>query len=406
MIYSDRKEQITRDLNQLCVAIGDRHPGSSQNRRATDYVAGRLTAAGFEVTTTPLDCLDWGCGEIVLMVGNEAIKAFIGPYNESCQISGRFQTASTLDQLASIEVTDQILVLCGELCREQLAAKNFVFYNPLHHQQIIRLLEQKNPLAIVAITGCNPETTGALCPFPLIEDGDFSIPTAYVSEEAGARILAQPAEEIYLKMDSCRIPATAYNVIGTKRGQTPERIIFCAHIDTKKGTPGAVDNAGGICLLLSLADLLQDYQGKHTIELLAINGEDYYSYPGGMRYLADNQNQLGQILLVVNSDGTGSKGSRTTYCLFNASDQMVQAVSITFKDQNQYLPTEPWYQSDHAMFAMNGVPAMALTTEAFKEIWSTIAHTERDTADQVDPGILAGVAASLRQLVYTLNQSL
>jgi len=406
MIYNDLKEQLIQDLSELCVAIGERHPGSEHNRQATDYVRQRLTGAGWVVKTTPLDCLDWESGEIVLKVGGEKIEAFIGPYNESCQITGHFQTAATLDELAVVEAAGQILVLHGELCQEQLAAKNFVFYNPERHQQIIALLEQKNPRAIIAITVCNPDTTGALCPFPLIEDGDFLIPSVYVSEREGARILAHPDEEIHLTMDSRRIPSTAYNVIGTKRGQSAERIVFCAHIDSKKGTPGAVDNAGGICILLALADLLQDYQGKYTIELLAINGEDYYAYPGGMRYLADNRDQLDQIRLVVNSDGAGARDSRTSYCYFNASDEIIQALRSTFHDENRYLPVEPWYQSDHAMFAMQGVPAAALTTEAFKAVWSTIAHTEKDTIQEVDASILAGAAVSLRELIDTLNQSL
>jgi len=404
MIYNDLQEQLLRDLSELCAAA-HRHPGSQNNRRATDYVRRRLAGAGCEVQTTPLDCLDWEYGEIVLRVGNEPLAAFIGPYSESCQIRSRFQTAASLGELAAVEVSDQILVLYGDLCQEQLAAKNFVFYNPLLHQQIIALLEQKHPWAVIAITGCNPATTGALCPFPLIEDGDFHIPSAYVSEREGAIILAHPEEELYLSMESRRFPSRAYNVSGSRRGRCPERLVFCAHIDSKKSTPGAVDNAGGVCLLLALADLLQSYTGKYTIELLAINGEDYYAYPGGMRYLADHAGQMEQIRLVVNSDGVGARGSRTTYCSFNAGEQISSVLESAFHDENRYLLTEPWYQSDHAMFALQGVPAVALTTEAFSQVWATIAHTEKDTVDQVDTGILAGVALSLRELIDTLSQT-
>ena len=34
-----------------------------------------------------------------------------------------------------------------------------------------------------------------------------------------------------------------YNVIGVKGNETKRRIVVTAHIDTKKGTPGAIDNA-------------------------------------------------------------------------------------------------------------------------------------------------------------------
>jgi aminopeptidase YwaD len=403
MDYNYLREQITRDLTELCVTIGDRHPGSERNQRAVNYSFGRMAGAIPDAVMIPFECLDWEYGNITLKVGDEMVKAYVGPYNESCQVTGPFKMASTIEELANIDAAGHILVLHGELCKEQLTAKSFVFYNPEHHQQIIALLEEKKPLAIIAVTGRNPETTGALCPFPLIEDGDFLIPSCYVDEAAGARIMAHLGDEIFLSMESRRIPSQAHNIIGTIKGRSIERIVFCAHIDTKKDTPGAIDNAGGICLLLALADQLRDYDGKYSIELLAINGEDYYSYPGGMRYLEDNRDRLGEILLVVNCDGVGARGSRTTFCHFNASEKIQQIVNSTFKDQSKYLPVDPWYSSDHMTFAMNGVPALALTTEAFNEIWATIAHTEKDTIDGVDSNILAGVALSLCELIDRLN---
>jgi len=397
-------QQIQEDLTALCVRIGERHPGSQNNQKATAYVSERLQAAGFEPVQTELDCLDWEAGEITLLIGEQPVNAFVGPYSNSIQISSHFKTASCLEELAAAEVQGMILVLHGELCREQLAAKNFVFYNPEHHQKIIALLEGKNPSAIIAITGKNPATTGALSPFPLIEDGDFDIPSVYISEQEGMKILEQPGKEIYLQMDSKRIPSKAFNVSGYKRGQTTEKILLCAHIDTKKGTPGAIDNAGGVCLLLSMADVLKDYQGRLSIEILVINGEDYYAYPGGMRYLADHQQRFDQIRLVINSDGAGSKGSRTSYCLFNAGEEMTQLFKEAFQDESKFLETQPWYQSDHAMFAVHGVTAAALTTEDFTEIWSSIAHTEKDTVDLVDADILAEAVWAIKELIEALNQ--
>jgi aminopeptidase YwaD len=403
MDYNCLREQITRDLTELCVTIGDRHPGSEQNQRAVSYTFGRMAATIADTVMIPLKCLDWEYGNITLKVGGEAVGAFVGPYNESFQITAPFKMASTIDELANTDAADHILVLHGELCKEQLAPKNFVFYNPEHHQQIIALLEEKNPLAIIAVTGCNPNATRALCPFPLIEDGDFLIPSCYVDEAAGDRIKAQLGDEIFLSMESRRIPSQAHNIIGTVKGKTSERIVFCAHIDTKKDTPGAIDNAGGICLLLALADQLRDYAGKYSIELLVINGEDYYSYPGGMRYLEDNRDRLGEILMVVNSDGAGARGSRTSFCHFHASEEIQQILNSTFRDQNKYLPVDPWYSGDHMTLAMNGVPAVALTTEAIQEILTTVAHTDQDTIDGVDTNILAGVALSLRELIDRLN---
>ena len=66
--------------------------------------------------------------------------------------------------------------------------KAFVFYNPPEHQEIYRLLEERAPRAIVTATARHPTLAGGNYPCPMIEDGDFEIPSAYLTEEEGARL--------------------------------------------------------------------------------------------------------------------------------------------------------------------------------------------------------------------------
>ncbi len=227
-----------------------------------------------------------------------------------------------------------------------------------------------------------------------------------MDETEGDKILSQPEKELRLRMESARIRARGCNVSGVKEGRVGERIVFCAHIDSKMGTPGALDNAGSVGLLLALADLLKDHRGKHTVELTAINGEDYYAYSGGMRYLADNKDHLERILLAVNADGAGSRGGRTTYCCFNAPDRISRAVGEAFSDRRLYAEAEPWYQSDHMMFVMNGRPAVALTSEDFHERLADTFHTAKDTIDLVDPDVLSSAALSMKDLIDILDRML
>jgi len=400
------KKMMKEDLTELCVRIGDRHPGSNRNQRAVAYVAERLTLLGLAVSQPEFNCIDWEYGDIVLTAGGVPFQALVGPYSLPCDIQSNFETASSIQELRSKSFAGKVAVLYGDLCQEQLIAKNFVFYNPDHHKEIISLLEQNNPQAVVAITGKNPELAGAVYPFPLIEDGDFNIPVANLTIEEGEKLLLQQGKEIHLSIDSMRIPSTGCNVIAVKNGETNDRIVFCAHIDTKKGTPGAIDNGGGVVILLALAGLLQNYNGKYAIELLIINGEDYYAYPGGMHYLADNKDNFDQIVVAINADGVGVKGSKTTYCSFNASDTMDRVVKNVFKDSRKFIERDPWYQSDHMLFAMNHRPALALTTEDFHDTWSNVAHTAKDTIDLVDIDILADTALALRELIDEINRYL
>ncbi|MEN6327934.1 MAG: DUF4910 domain-containing protein [Syntrophomonas sp.] len=400
------KKMLKEDLIELCVKNSDRHVGSERNQRAVSYAGQRMASQGLLVEQPQFACMDWEYGNIVLEVGSVPVQAVIGPYSTPCDIRCPFETASTVEQLKSRDFTGKIAVLYGELCREQLMAKNFIFYNPDHHKEIVSLLEQKNPRAVVAITGKNPEMAGAVYPFPLIEDGDFDIPVANVPLEEGEKLLCRPGMEIHLCLDSVRIPSTGCNVVAVKRGEIADRIVFCAHIDTKKGTPGAVDNAGGVSVLLGLAGLLQDYCGKYTIELLINNGEDYYAYSGGMKYLADNKDNFSRIVAAINADGVGLQGSRTTYCSFNASEALDKIFRNVYKDSNKFREREPWYQSDHMLFAMNGCPALALTTEDFDQAWATIAHTAQDTIDLVDIDILADNVLALKMLIDEMNRNL
>ena len=162
--------------------------------------------------------------------------------------------------------------------------KSFTFYNPDEHKHIIRLLEEKKPQAIIAATSRNPEMAGAVYPFPLIEDGDFDIPSVYLTEELGVELANHAGEHISLDIRAQRTPAKGCNVI-TRKGDGTNRVVCFAHIDSKQGTPGALDNASGVTILLLLGELLKDFEGSLGVELVALNGEDYYSNPGEMQYL-------------------------------------------------------------------------------------------------------------------------
>lgn len=397
-------EQIKEDLTELCVSIGDRHVGSTRNQRATEYVAERLALAGFSVAKPEFKCIDWEYGDIDLRIGGEELSAHIGPYSPSCKIESSFETACNIDELANKDFNGKVAVLYGDICKEQLMPKNFVFYNPENHKKIISLIEEKTPAAIVAITSRNPELAGGLYPFPLIEDGDFNIPSVYLTEEEGSKILGKLGSKIYLKIESRRIPSKGYNVIGMRKGHSAKRIVFCAHIDTKKGTPGALDNGTGIVSLLALANLLKDCDGKLGIEILILNGEDYYAASGQMLYLSDNKNRFNEIALAVNTDSAGYRDYKTSFSLFDCGEVMDNVVRSAFEDNEEFIEIDPWYQSDHMIFVMNNVPAIALTSENYIELSTNITHTKDDTIDIIDISKILDISKAMKEIIFKLNE--
>ena len=143
----------------------------------------------FRVEDQPFKCIDMRQGAIRLSAEAQNFEAFISPYTLAVRRQGG--TGCRHLQLVNLKLwtpTGKILLLHGEIAKEQLMPKNFVFYNPEEHQRIYRMLEEKQPAAVISATTRNPELVGAVYPFPMFEDGDFDIPSAYMTDVEGERL--------------------------------------------------------------------------------------------------------------------------------------------------------------------------------------------------------------------------
>jgi aminopeptidase YwaD len=405
MTSTNLSEQASVYLHKLSVEIPERTVGSQGNRTATDFFARNAAGLGFLTECPQFDCIDWTHGDVHLSAGRTEFEAFASPFSPGCDTRAPLVVIPTVEALQSAEIGGKIVLLRGEIAREQLMPKNFTFYNPDHHKRIIGLLEKKGPAAIIAATGRDPQLAGAISPFPLFEDGDFNIPSGYMTEEEGAVLAKLEGGEITLAFEASRIPATGCNVIARKGGGSQRRMVVCAHIDAKEGTPGAIDNASGIVVLLLLAQLLGDYRGEMGIEIVAINGEDYYAASGEMQYIRDNQGKFDQIALAVNVDGAGYVKGRTAFSLYECPPEIEAAIRKVFDSRHGMLEGEPWYQSDHSIFIQNGVPALAITSEYFQVLTTEFAHTSRDRQEIVDCDRLVEIALALRALVLEIDRA-
>jgi aminopeptidase YwaD len=386
-------------LNKLCIEIPTRAVGSAGNRAATDWFAQTIAAYGFETETHSFDCMDWSSSGAALTVAGVVFPAHAGPYALGCDVRAPLVVVTTIAELETAPLGGQIVLLRGELASEPLMPKNFTFYNPEDHQRIYRVLESQQPTAIIAATGMNPSMAGAMYPFPMFEDGDFDIPSVYLTDVEGARIAQHAGDVVHLVSRTERLPATACNIRARRQGYGYGRIVIMAHIDAKAGTPGALDNAAGVSTLLLLAELLEDYAGRHTIEIVAVNGEDYYANPGEMDYLRRNEGQFDAITLGINLDGLGYCDGRTAYSLYGCSLDMADALRAGFAAFPGFCEGETWYQGDHMMMVSHGRPALALTSECAMELLAKVIHTEHDTPALIDTARLAEAALALRNVI-------
>jgi aminopeptidase YwaD len=243
-------------------------------------------------------------------------------------------------------------------------------------------------------------------PFNLFEDGNFNIPSVFMTDVEGERLYKFLHQKITLMSEASRIPSMGCNPVARRGREANRRIVLTAHIDAKIGTPGAIDNAGGVVTLLTLANLLQDYKGSLTVELVAFNGEDYYSAPGQIVYIRKYASTFHEILLAVNLDGLGYVEGKTATSLYDCPAGVTEMVEKVFDSQDEFVRGDSWYQSDHSIFIQNEVPAMAITTDQFSKVWAGIAHTEKDTPDIVDTSKLVHAALGLRDLILEIDNQL
>jgi aminopeptidase YwaD len=385
-------------LNALCVEIPNRRVGSDGNRAATRYATELLRACGFLVSTPAFDCIDWKESGARVSAGGGTFEAFPSPYSLGCTVEASLATARSLSELESIRGRGKVLLLHGHLAREPLMPKHFPFYNPDEHRRIIQLVEEMQPAALVTATARNPEMAGALYPLPMFEDGDLDLPSVFMTVEEGARLAAHEAQSVRVESRAERVVSTGCNVVASK-GPSERRLVVFAHIDSRIGTPGANDNASGVAALLLLGGLLGAYAGHLGVELVAMNGEDYYSNPGERQFLEANAGRFEEIVLGINLDDVGYRRGQVAYSLYNVPDPLAGILRTRLATHSGLVEGDPWYQGDHGLFLMHKRPAMAMTTDCLAEVMAGITHSPQDTIDQVDPVKPARVAEALRDVI-------
>jgi aminopeptidase YwaD len=391
-------------LKTLCVDISERCVGSNGNRQATYFLKKELSLRDWETEMVEFEAIDWVENGAILKSDEENFNVLVSPYSLGFRGEGELISASTIEELSKINAKNKIIFLIGEITREQLMPKNFVFYNPEEHQKIISILENSGAKAIVSATGRNAALAGGVYPFPLIEDGDFDIPSVYMTEEEGSKLIPKIEKIVFLESKSKRIPGKGYNVIGKKGNKNSPKIVVTAHIDAKKGTPGAIDNATGVVVLLLLSDLLKDYTGNKLIEIVAFNGEDYYAVPGQMNYISTNKNNFNEILLNINIDGAGYKEGLSAFSLFNLPDEILQPVKKVINHYSGITEGIQWPQGDHSIFLQFGVPAIAVSSKWFIDNIGDqdITHTPKDNIEIVDCNKIVEISQALNTFIRSI----
>ena len=398
-------EKAELHLHVLCSEIGERRVGSEANRNSTFYVESILKEAGWMTEVTQLSVIDWLSDGAMLKCDGRHFEVYSSQYSLGCAVVGELVAIDTVSRLEREAIEDKIVLLHGEIAGQQIAPKNFPFWNPDEHQYLISLLEKGNPRALVCATERNSAVAGGVYPFPLFEDGDFNIPSVYMKDTEGVNLLSYTGKTVELISKAKRIPETAFNVLARRRNlQGKKRIVITAHIDSKIGTPGAIDNATGVTVLLLLAELLKEYNTDYSLELVFFNGEDYYGAPGQITYLRQNEGKMDEIALNINIDGAGYIEGKSCFSPFNLPEDMLDLLHEVLWEASDLVEGKPWYQGDHSVFLQQGCPAIAVSSSWFIDNMEDqdITHTPKDNLSIVNYERVAECAQGITSLIAKL----
>lgn len=372
----------------MSVLTKERPTGTAQNASLNDYLEKILSNWGYSVDSLPFFCQVWKSGKSQLLIGDKSLKIYESPFSEGFHGKRKLKVIKTLDELKKSDCKGKILILKGELAGEPLQPKDYPFYYPDEHKLLIDLLEEKEPAAIIAVTAKHPSC--GLEPYPLFEDGNFLIPSAFMSQSEFEPIEESEGQEASLTIGSGKETATSRQLVAHSKGEvSKDKIVLCAHMDSKYNTPGALDNAAGLAVLLKTAEMLASW--KLNIDIVPFNGEEYYEASGEMQYLANMEDQS-KIKLVINLDSPCHVGSQTAISFYNFSEKEKEKATSLFKQHPNITEGEPWYAGDHCAFAFQGLPCMAVTSSDLFEGGLKNTHTPKDTLETVDPTLIQQAA--------------
>ncbi len=232
------------------------------------------------------------------------------------------------------------------------------------------------------------------------------------------KVETQPFE---ITLSRSKQTVEAYNIIARFRPEQGDRIILCAHWDSRPwadedpdpkfhSTPvlGANDGASGAAVLLEMARIFHAHPPPVGVDIVLFDGEDAgdsgdtWSWAKGSQHFAAQLKRSEYPRFVVLLDMIGDRDlaiPREAYSLEYAPELMAKIWEIASALKiKSFLPDRgPAVMDDHIPFLRLRIPAIDLLDLDYPH-W----HTSKDTPDKCSPDSLDDVGRVLVQLVYSL----
>ena len=275
---------------------GIRTAGTPGYDQSVDYVAGRLTAAGYNVTVQEFDFQTF----IVLSptVLEQVSPAPAGPVvNNIMSYSGSGDHTAAVSPLGVITGCDaadfagfpagDIALISRGACTFALKATNA--YNA-------------GAAGVIIYNNSSGTLNGTLS-----STFSLDISVTSVTQEVGQELADTPGLVMRLKTDTLRGLVTTSNVIAETTAGDPNNVVMVgSHLDSVNAGPGIQDNGSGSATILEVALQMQKVKPRNMVRFAWWSAEE--SGLLGSTYYVDNLSpeEQGKIALYLNFDMIGS----------------------------------------------------------------------------------------------------
>jgi Zn-dependent M28 family amino/carboxypeptidase len=232
----------------------------------------------------------------------------------------------------------------------------------------------------------------------------------------GAMVTRQPFMQSLPRLNKS---VTMTNVIASFNAEKEERVLLCAHWDSRpwadqdpqvenrdKPILGANDGASGVAVLLEIARNIQKSEPLYGVDIILFDGEDSglpgqsETYALGSQYFAQNKDFRYQPKYGILLDMVGDKDLQI-YQEKNSLAYAPQIVEMVWNRAQElgfpaFIPT-PGYEvtDDHLPLLRVGIPTIDIIDFDY-DYW----HTLEDTPDKCSPESLKQVGQVVLSLLY------
>jgi len=394
---------IRENLHTLCDTIGERWCGTPSEWSAGEFIRDKFREIRLRETRTQhFEHTGWNPVGATLEVENAAGPSAQWPCLPLLGSPNRVVRAELLDledgipshyNVARADVAGRTVLITTD-CQPPFFNRNYLSLT------LDDKYREAAACGAAAIVFTSRKQMGGVLPIQYAwRLHDHPIPYVSVSYETGQwirRVLKSTTGTVtaQLRTEALVYPTESFNVIGCLGGGSSNEILVDAHYDGVYGSPAAMDNASGVCVLLEVARVLARHhpaKPHRNIRFIAFAAEEK-SLLGSRHYVQSPDIPLDRITLVFTLDTLAAGRMKGYWVPAGTSLEAARSLNSVLSDADipcscHISPMKHLDDSgDGFPFAARGVPTISpwRWRYAASRPEHQYVHTPWDTIDKID----------------------